>query len=292
MTRYVAYLDEFALLEDSRLVELQHRNFELRVTQTVTKALRDPKNSHPNARWAWEHLNAAIDERRVSCTFTDLSGSHILDGVVPPREDLLSQAFLSKRNEPDRSVIVVTTDPQMSRIAAPFGIHIVAPGELRKLVTAAVGSDAEATEQAAAEAARIARRARLVAVGAVISGLLVAASGVLIWTYIDQIVRTVTVWGTLVAVGVIGLLLYALRGRQRLAYGVAEAAIGFLTAAKILLAPTFDIKSAGVSGGLGLLGGLYIMVRGLDNIGKALERTPYETAWRRFSGERSGTAPR
>ena len=292
MTRYIVYLDEFALLEDSPLVELQHRDFELRVTQTVTKALRDPKNSHPNARWAWERLNAAIDERRVSCTLLDLSGSHILDGVVPPREDVLSQAFLSKRNEPDRSVIVVTTDPQMSTIAAPFGIHIVAPGELRNLVTTAVGSDAEAAAQATAEAARIARQARLVAVGAVISGLLVAASGVLIWTYIDQIVRTVTVWGTLVAVGVIGLLLYALRGRQRLAYGVAEVAIGLLTAAKILLAPTFDIKSAGVSGGLVLLGALYIVVRGLDNIGKALERTPYEAAWRRFSGERSGTAPR
>ena len=80
------------------------------------------------------------------------------------------------------------------------------------------------------------------------------------------------------------MCLYALRGRFGITYGVAELTIGFLTAAKVFV-PTFNFGTVGWRDLLSILAGLYVVVRGLDNVGKALEATPYDSAWRRFSGE-------
>jgi hypothetical protein len=104
------------------------------------------------------------------------------------------------------------------------------------------------------------------------------------WTYLDRIVRTVTVWGTLIAVAVGGAGLYAIRGRRRIEYGVAEIGMGPFTAAKVLIVDKVDVNAARWTDGLALLGAVYIVVRGLDNVGKALEGTEFEAAWRRFSG--------
>ena len=38
--------------------------------------------------------------------------------------------------------------------------------------------------------------------------------------------------------------------------------------------------------GITILGGLYVMVRGLDNIGTGLKGSTWEPRWRRLSGER------
>lgn len=105
-----------------------------------------------------------------------------------------------------------------------------------------------------------------------------------IWDSRATIAESVNVWGTLVLLFMLGILLYCLRGRFRLTYAALEFLVGFATAASVFY-PSFNYASLGTLELLRILGGLYIMVRGQDNFGKALEGTRFEYTWKRFAGE-------
>ena len=57
-----------------------------------------------------------------------------------------------------------------------------------------------------------------------------------------------------------------------------------LTATRIF-SPSFNYAQIDVNAGLQILGGLYIMVRGMDNIGNALKGTRFYPLWTKLFGE-------
>ena len=186
---------------------------------------------------------------------------------------------LDKDTDPD--VLVITEEgPKSPELGRAAGLRVVDAATLRALVNEICQQEIAERAKAAATAtsARIREQRR------VFAALVFAGVGVLAWEHPEEIVRTVTVWGTFAALAIVGTCLYALRGRFRLTYGVAESTIGFVTAAKVF-APTFNFGTVDWRDLLSILAGLYVVVRGLDNVGKALEATSYESAWRRFSGE-------
>ena len=64
-----------------------------------------------------------------------------------------------------------------------------------------------------------------------------------------------------------------------------EFLVGVMMAYFVFL-PSFDLKTLGVIQGLQILGGLYVMVRGLDNVGQGIEEgTRLETLWNRLFEE-------
>jgi hypothetical protein len=70
-----------------------------------------------------------------------------------------------------------------------------------------------------------------------------------------------------------GLALYAIRARFPVGYGVGELVIGSLATINVFF-PTFDDQGLNRAAWLQVLAGLYVMVRGLDNIGEGLEGHP------------------
>lgn len=76
-------------------------------------------------------------------------------------------------------------------------------------------------------------------------------------------------------VGLGGQLLYEIRQKFRLAYGVAEIGAGIAGAAYFLFAGA----SATTPGTLAVLTGLYVVVRGLDNVYKSIKGTWKEATW-------------
>ncbi|EFB6893082.1 twitching motility protein PilT [Escherichia coli] len=100
----------------------------------------------------------------------------------------------------------------------------------------------------------------------------------IVYSNIEVLVSTITVWGTMVGLPVLGLILFWYRENFRLSYGVFECCIGVIMSYYVLF-PTFDYSSLGVKEGIQILGGLYAMVRGLDNIGKGVIGTRLETLW-------------
>jgi hypothetical protein len=88
----------------------------------------------------------------------------------------------------------------------------------------------------------------------------------------------------LVAVPCIGIALYWVRERFRLLYGIFEFFVGVTMACKSLL-PHLDTSGGNLTFGIKVLAGLYVAVRGLDNIGKGCEGTRLQPYWKRIFGQ-------
>lgn len=97
-----------------------------------------------------------------------------------------------------------------------------------------------------------------------------------IYFYRLRILEILTVPLTIMFAILIALLLYLFRERERISYGVVEFLVGIATVTTIYL-PSFSIENIQVnlSFGIRYIGGIYIMIRGLDNIVKGLSKTKF-----------------
>lgn len=109
-------------------------------------------------------------------------------------------------------------------------------------------------------------------------GVLASAAGNIIYSNIELLVSTITVWGTMVGLPILGLALFWYRENFRLSYGSFEFCVGLIMSYYVFF-PTFSYSGLGVIEGIQILGGLYVMVRGLDNVGKGVSGTRLETLW-------------
>ncbi|RXK13087.1 twitching motility protein PilT [Halarcobacter mediterraneus] len=112
-------------------------------------------------------------------------------------------------------------------------------------------------------------------------GIFASILGNLIYFYLNIIISTITVWGTLVALPIVGIILFWFRENFRLSYGVFEFFAGIIMSLYVFF-PLFNYSTLGPKEGLQILAGLYVMVRGLDNIGKAIIGTRIEPLWEKF----------
>ena len=89
------------------------------------------------------------------------------------------------------------------------------------------------------------------------------------------IISTINIWGTILLILLCGILLFILREKQRLIYGIFEFFIGALIIVMLFQAKNFNLSemNLNIEFGIKVLGGLYIMVRGQDNILKAIGDT-------------------
>jgi len=87
-------------------------------------------------------------------------------------------------------------------------------------------------------------------------------------------VQTLPIWGTTILILLLGISLFVFREKQKVSYGITEFILGAITA--IYYLPFWSDYSQIVEHSdtsLKIAGGLYIMVRGQDNIIKGLQGT-------------------
>ncbi|AOS84366.1 twitching motility protein PilT [Chlorobaculum limnaeum] len=111
-------------------------------------------------------------------------------------------------------------------------------------------------------------------------GILASLAGNLVYSNIALLVSTISVWGTMVGLPILGLGLFWYREKFRLSYGAFEFCVGLIMSYYVFF-PKFNYSGIGFSEGIQILGGLYVMVRGLDNIGKGVDGTRFESFWKK-----------
>ena len=74
------------------------------------------------------------------------------------------------------------------------------------------------------------------------------------------------------------------RSRYRLYYGIVEFFAGFFTALNVFRPTNFDYSKLEIFALFQILGGLYIMVRGLDNVAQGVRGTDTEPTWKKIFG--------
>jgi hypothetical protein len=276
---YRIYLDAIAIYHDDSLLRLQHWLVKLIVTSSVRGFIEgQAKSGDGMSMVVLREINEAIDARRVEYMPVDFTDIGLTPGIVAPYADLLAHVKWAIRTYPGDEVRLVAVSGEILEFAKQLGIMVITPEELQKLIHGLEEDDA-------AKAAEIVRRAQELQRTEwtrVALGVLVGLTAYVVAANFQIIVTTITIWGSIGFIAIAGPCLYALRGRMRMVYGVAEVIVGHFTAANAVLTGSSD-RGKEV---LALLGGVYIVVRGLDNIGKAAEGTTLERLWGRFSGER------
>lgn len=179
--------------------------------------------------------------------------------------------------ESGQSVCVVTLDRALDVFLASRKIRSIAPAAFLE------EQKWEAADTALLTSAKsyAAEQNRYLAFNAIV-GILGAAGASAVFFNAAYLLSTISVWGTALGLPLLGILLFWYRQRYRLSYGVFEFLVGVMMAYFVFL-PSFDFKTLGVIQGLQILGGLYVMVRGLDNVGKGIEEgTRLESVWNRI----------
>jgi hypothetical protein len=83
------------------------------------------------------------------------------------------------------------------------------------------------------------------------------------------------------AVLIVGVALYWMKGRSPLVYGITEIIVGIVAAVNGLARADLN-KGLDLTIVIQVLGGIYIIVRGLDNAGKGVAGTVLEARWNWF----------
>ncbi len=112
-------------------------------------------------------------------------------------------------------------------------------------------------------------------------------AGLLAWSLkpiFTWALSSINVWGIIVGIVIVSIVMYWFRSRQRLAYGSSEFVFGVVLAIRVFI-PDFDIRDLQTASILQLLGSVYVMVRGLDNIGMGLIGLGHKSAWQRIFGK-------
>jgi hypothetical protein len=108
----------------------------------------------------------------------------------------------------------------------------------------------------------------------VVVGLLALFITILGYKYRELIISNLNVAGTIVMTTVFAILLFIFRERQRISYGILEFGVS-LTSIILIFHPSFHLANVSFDFAFGIkyIGGIYIMIRGLDNVVKGLSKT-------------------
>lgn len=116
--------------------------------------------------------------------------------------------------------------------------------------------------------------AMVLAAGA--GGIFVAALAIVAFHFRSYFIAKFTAGGAVLLLCSFSFILFWFRQKHRLPYGAAEWFVGMVMVIQSLYIPT---SSGMIVQGIQILGGLYAMVRGLDNFGKGLQSTKYGELW-------------
>jgi hypothetical protein len=283
MTLSAVLFDSSALRNRANLFALAHPAYHHLVGPKTVEVLRESDSE------AYQSFVEALEARKIDNLGADASK------VDPPAEaslehaDILGQASLLSKNSDFARVLIVSDDPVLEQLAKERQITCVASAAYPGEIQATINAEKQTAAKLAVAATEKARRNRAALIRQSLVGLALVGLALLVWRYRFNLVSEVPIWGTVLGLTAAGPLLYALRGRQRLMYGVAETGIGLYSAlstvapfvwAHGIVQPAFSPTS-----GITIVGGLYVVVRGLDNIGAGLKGTTWESRWKYFSGE-------
>ncbi len=120
----------------------------------------------------------------------------------------------------------------------------------------------------------------------IVSVLVSSISAILIffnWVSIVKCFSQINIIIIIVLIILFPMLVYWLRGRVLLFYSLLEILVGLVAMLKVFMS-RLDFSTIDGNSVLQLLAGIYITVRGQDNLGKYLKYTKFRDFWEKYSG--------
>jgi hypothetical protein len=206
---------------------------------------------------------------RIWIDRSDFSYLQKSGGAVSQADALVE---LAKNKAPAYAgVTIVTDDAALASQAAASSVSVVSPKDFLRNSPALSTQNPDIANVITAESRQ--NRRQFLAMG--IAALVV----VLAYPYLPVALKAiVSRGGAIVAVASValsGTLLFFFRSRFKLAYGSAEFLVGVMLGYQVYLDAKSETFLLDLSTALKFLAGLYVIVRGMDNIGKSPQKVKF-----------------
>jgi hypothetical protein len=184
--------------------------------------------------------------------------------------DFVSDVVAYRKSNPQADFALVTGDKSVAAFAESMGIETIKPSKIRAILSKGAHAIA-AVETLVDQAARSQMTWFL---------LNLAMAGSLVFmiheasAFLYPFLKSLGFAWSLAAISATGLLLYLLRSYYRQAYGFTEIFFGVWFALRVL-AFSLSQSQSSASVLLQIFGGLYVVVRGVENLGKGMHGTRF-----------------
>ncbi len=229
------------------------------------------------------HLRQALDagvtvlERPIASTLVRFAGPLSVK-LTPVDQEIAAVALMHK--EYAKQVCVVTTDRALVSFLEGVGIRSCNPGEF---LQEQKKRPPKADEALMTSAEVVSKGQKRYINGSFAGGVALASAGFAAYQNAGWLINTIPAWGPFLVAPALGASLFAIRQRARLAYGSAELLVGIGMSTQVVF-PPFDYAAFDMKQSLQFIAGLYVIVRGLDNIGVGIKGTKHEGLWNGIFG--------
>lgn len=188
--------------------------------------------------------------------------------------DLAILAVAIEFKNKGESVKIATQDKEIWRLASSHNIDILSESDISNLLSGfkEPSTDKETVQK---DIVNYERTEKSNLWKGIFIGAVATLIAVLIYNNLQRIISTINIWGTISVILLLGIGLFVFREKKKLSYGVFEFFVGVVAIIMLFQPDNFDFSKLNfnIDFNIKLLGGLYIMVRGQDNIVKALKDT-------------------
>lgn len=195
-------------------------------------------------------------------------------------DSAILETLLDLQSDATRKVSLVTEDRPLRMAAHQLGLGALSLDELQKILDEVEEDTVSPVNFEVKKQVENYEKSERWSIGSTLTisafGTLIVYLGYSDYQQIFAALSTTPEFFIAVVAILFGMILYWVRQRYRAAYGIVETVIGaWITSKAVPLSSVSDI----IGSGLQVVGGLYVVVRGLDNFSVGIDKRSYEPSW-------------
>lgn len=271
-------LDTWIVLQNPGALGVTLPTYQIVILDIVVRQIEMIASKRRDAALLPALIRESAEKRIIQIDRTPSGSAGELEGTSPVAFDALIFQYLKQLREREVEFAFVTTDQDLIVLCAAAGIPLLGQTEFAFLLSRPQASDSAVRAKAGSI-----RRSQWVHYGiTILLGVGSSTVASFLFPYLQRAFASINIWGTLAALFCCGIAAYVFRARKRLLYGVFEFTFGFIFAARVFW-PQFDYAALTPTDYLQILAGVYVMVRGLDNVQKGSRGTVAESLLERIA---------
>ncbi|CAN5631441.1 hypothetical protein BH11BAC3_BH11BAC3_08180 [soil metagenome] len=279
-------LDARTIIEDPRVLGLISEDYNLITTPLVLESIRRSGNMS-NISYD-ERLTLIENAVKKEILFIAPSSNYEIELIeysitnfrlTITEKNILAYILYCRKNQ--QNISLVTKSKTLQKAAATYKINIFPLKELDVLLDSIPKQNYQ-SDNIIAQIEEYERKERKKILIGLTIGAILSYLAFKIYYNINTILASTNVWGTIALIIILSFTLYIIREKWRLPYGFLEFSIGVFSVI-INFYPSkfnFTIIPFDSSFFIKVIGGIYIMVRGIDNVMNALNDTKFGILFR------------
>ncbi len=283
-------LDSRTIIEDPRILGLDKSKFKLLTIPFVIEEIRTSGNDS-NISYAnrLKLIEKAVYSENINIVPSNIEEIQAVEfiqySITSPRLNNTEKnilAYILFRKQKGENIYLVTDNKLLKKIAASYKIELFDNSELDKLLNE-VESKSDGVDDIYSQIENYERKEKNKIFSGILLGIFLSFIAFNIYTNIDLIIASTNVWGAISLIILLSFILYIIREKWRLPYGFLEFSVGVFSIIVIFYPSRFNFDEIPFDSNLfiKIIGGLYIMVRGIDNVMIALKDTRFGIFFRR-----------